>query len=73
MIGPEVLSHYPKNRLLDKNQETDVQELVKLKVSSKVLRDHASKKYGKNLRLYDIRNMKSRMRLQVNFYLYTHL
>lgn len=50
--GPEI-SHYPQRRLLNKEEEERVKELAKLKVSTKVLRKHASDKYGKNLRLYD--------------------
>ncbi|GFO11974.1 threonine aspartase 1-like [Plakobranchus ocellatus] len=61
-IGPHLYSQYPKQRLLSKEQESEILELCKHKLPTKVLRDHVREHYGKNVHLSDIRNLKFRGR-----------
>ncbi|XP_076438501.1 uncharacterized protein LOC143277519 [Babylonia areolata] len=61
-VGAEVYALYPQNRLLTAEEEKEVQHYLRMKVSSKVVRDHAEGRFGKRLNLHDVRNIKQRMR-----------
>ncbi|ELU08520.1 hypothetical protein CAPTEDRAFT_204771 [Capitella teleta] len=50
MIGPDLYALYQKQRPLT---ESSVRKLIKLKVSTKVLHDHAQKEFSKNLTCRD--------------------
>ncbi|XP_005104296.1 uncharacterized protein LOC101858205 isoform X1 [Aplysia californica] len=62
IISQEHFVQYPQNRRLTEEEQQDVQELAKLKVSTRQLKEHTSRAYGKNLTLHDIRNIKAKAR-----------
>jgi hypothetical protein len=64
--GPDYFKLYPDNRLLSKEEEKEVWEYLKLKVSNKMLKQHVEQKYGKEMKLQDFRNIKQRMRKDVS-------
>ncbi|RUS91125.1 hypothetical protein EGW08_001150 [Elysia chlorotica] len=66
IMGHSLYAHYPKQRLLEKKDEAEFQSLSKLKVSNKMLRQQVIDSHGKNLRLKDVSNIKSRARAKVD-------
>ncbi|ELU04887.1 hypothetical protein CAPTEDRAFT_217391 [Capitella teleta] len=63
---PEIYRLYPQTRLLNKEEKAEVRRYLKLKVSTKVVRDHVEGEFGKSLNLHDVRNVKQRIRQEVS-------
>jgi len=59
-IGESIVQHYPTARRLNKEEEQDVKEIMQLRPNKKLIRNLIAKKYGKQLTLKDIHNIKAK-------------
>ena len=59
-IGEAIFQHYPAARRLSKEEEQDIKEIIQLRPNSKLVHNLIAHKYGKQLTLKDIHNIKTK-------------
>ena len=59
-IGEAIFKHYPAARRLSREEEKDVKEIIQLRPNSKLFCNLITHKYGKQLTLKDIHNIKTK-------------
>ena len=59
-VGEAIFQHHPIARRLSKEEEKDIKEIIQLRPNSKLVRNLITHKYGKQLTLKDIHNIKAK-------------
>ena len=65
-IGEAIFQHYPAARRLSKEEEQDIKEIIQLRPNSKLVRNLITHKYGKQLTLKDIHNIKAKAKKEAS-------